>query len=127
MIDISDSVTGSHHLPFQGFGKLWPRMVENAIPHFPSQIKFFQMIYNPQALFVMPKSPGMDAIQLFFSSMAKGRMPQIVPKGNGFGQVLIESQSPGRCSGNLSHLQGMGESSPIVIALGSNKNLGFML
>ena len=47
--------------------------------------------------------------------MAERGMPQVVGQTDGLGQVLVQPQGPGDGSGDLGHLQGMGEPGAVVI------------
>jgi hypothetical protein len=49
-----------------------------------------------------------ELVKNFFTGMAEGRMSQVMPKGNGLGQILIEPEGFGDRPGNLRDFEGMG-------------------
>jgi hypothetical protein len=53
-------------------------------------------------------------------------MAEIVPEGDGFGQVLVEGQGAGHRPGDLRDLEGVSQSGPVMIALGREKHLGLI-
>ena len=58
--------------------------------------------------------------------MAKGRMTDIMPQGNGFGQIFVQPHGPGDGTRNLGDFQCMGKPGAVLIPEGRQKNLGFM-
>ena len=59
--------------------------------------------------------------------MPEGRVSQIVAKGYGLCQRLIEPQRPGYGPGNLGYLQRMSKPGSVVIPLRIQKYLGLVL
>lgn len=59
--------------------------------------------------------------------MSEGRMPQIMPQGNGLNQIIIQPQGLRNGSGSLRNFQGMGQTVPVVVALRRQKDLGLIL
>ena len=45
----------------------------------------------------------------------------------GFGEVLVQSKQPGQCAGDLRHLQRMGQTCPVMVALVEHEHLGLVL
>ena len=64
-------------------------------------------------------------VQRSFTDVAVGCVTQIVPKGDGFGQILVQAQRPRNGPCHLGNLQRVGQASAVVIALRREKNLGF--
>ena len=54
-------------------------------------------------------------------------MAQIMAQGDGLCEIFIEPQGPGDGSGDLGHLQSVGQSGPVVVSLRRQKHLGLML
>jgi hypothetical protein len=54
-------------------------------------------------------------------------MAQVVPQGDGFGQIFIEKHRPGDGPGNLGYFQRMGQPRTVFIAQRIEKDLGFVL
>ena len=59
--------------------------------------------------------------------MTKGGMPKIVTQGNCLSQILVQVQRPGDGPCNLGHLQSVGQSGPVVVTLGREKDLILVL
>jgi hypothetical protein len=74
----------------------------------------------------MPETAGNEEIEDPLPCMAKRGMAEIVTEGDGFGQILIEGQGASHGPGDLRYLEGMGQSCPVMIALGREKHLGFI-
>jgi hypothetical protein len=66
-------------------------------------------------------------VQHTLSNMAKGRMPQVMGQGNGFGQVFVQPKGSGDGAGHLGDFQSVGQPGAVVIPNGGEKNLGLML
>jgi hypothetical protein len=69
---------------------------------------------------------GIDFFQRRFTAVAEGCVTEIVPKGNRFGQILVESEGPGNVARHLCDFERMGQSGPILIAQRGEKYLGFV-
>ncbi|MPM58070.1 hypothetical protein SDC9_104899 [bioreactor metagenome] len=63
-------------------------MVEDSVPHFKRKVQsfavVFQLFHHAEALHVVLKATGQELIQNVLPAVAKGRVPQIVPHGDGF-------------------------------------------
>jgi len=53
-------------------------------------------------------------------------MSQVVPEGNGFGEVFIQVQSPGNSTGNLGDFQGVCQAGDVMVAQGCDEDLSFV-
>ena len=58
--------------------------------------------------------------------MAEGGVAQIMPHGDGLGQILVQAQGTGHGAGNPGHLQGVGHAGTVVISFRAEKHLGFV-
>src|SRR5690349_2164124 len=63
----------------------------------------------------------------FFAGMPERRMPEVVRKRDGFGQVFIKAQGPCDGATNRRHFDGVGEPRAQMIARAVEKNLGLVL
>ena len=70
---------------------------------------------------------GIDLLQHRLAAVAEGGVAEIVPQGDGLGQVLVEAQGPGDGAGHLGHLQGMGQARAVVVPQGCQEHLGLVL
>jgi hypothetical protein len=75
----------------------------------------------------MAESSYEKIIQCLFAGVPEGSVPDVMPQGYGFGQVLIEPQRFSDGTGNLRNLQCMGQPRSVVIAIRREKHLGFVL
>ena len=57
--------------------------------------------------------------------MAKWRVAQIMPEGDGFRQVFVQPERPRYCAADLGYFQDMGEPRPIVVTFRADKDLCF--
>ena len=62
-------------------------------------------------------------IQRVFADVPKGRVPQIMPQRDGFGQIFVQPQAPGQRPGHLRHLQRVGQAGAVMVAHGGKKHL----
>src|SRR6478672_4420043 len=65
--------------------------------------------------------------QHFFAGMPERRMPEVVGKGDGFGQVFIKAQSPRDGAANRRDFDRVGEPCAQMIAGTVEENLGLVL
>src|SRR3712207_9415553 len=59
-----------------------------------------------------------------FTGVTERGMAEIVPEGDGLGQVFVEVEGAGYSTRDLHHLQGMGEAVAGMVGLRGGKNLG---
>src|SRR3972149_6264506 len=106
-------------------------VLQDAFAHLPGQVQpaavLLQMIHYAKALLVMAKTARADRSQSFLSSVAEGRMAQVMPQRDSFGEILVEPERARDSSGQLRYFQGVCEASDVVIALRSNEDLRFVL
>lgn len=53
--------------------------------------------------------------QRIFTCVTAGPVPTVVTKGDGFGERHVEPERPRDCNGDLRHLEGMSETSSLVV------------
>ena len=108
MIDVGDFIRNANDLPLQSVGLLSLGVAENAVFHFIGQVQpgavFLDLLHRAHALGIVGKTAGAQAVQRPLPGVTKGGVPQIVPQGNGLGEILIQLQSPGNGAGDLRHL-----------------------
>ena len=62
-----------------------------------------------------------------FPRMPEGRVADVVPEGDRFGEVLVQGEGTGNRPGYLSYLQGMGQTRAVMIPCWRQKHLCFVL
>lgn len=85
----------------------------------PVRVGVFEYGDNPEALHVVIEPlPVLThaGIEGFFTRMPKRWMPEIVPEGNGFAQVFIETEVSGEVSRDLCDLERVSEAVTIMVA-----------
>ena len=97
-------------------------MVKNAHAGFVAEIQpvtvTLQIIHNPEALFVMLEAFRKNPVQGTFTSMAEGRVAEIVSESDGFHQILIQAKCPGNRPGETADLQRVGKAGTVMIPFG---------
>ena len=96
-------------------------MIQNPVANFKSQIEsfaVFKLFNDAKTLLIVFKAAGNDSVQDAFAGMAERRMPEVVPHGYGFGQILIEQKSAGNRSGDLSNLLCVRKPRSVMVADG---------
>jgi hypothetical protein len=64
--------------------------------------------------------------QLLFPGVTKRGVSQIMPKSDRLGQILVQAQATGNCSGNLGEFQGVAQPRPVVGSFRRNPNLSLI-
>ncbi len=75
----------------------------------------------------MSEPPRHNPVEDTFSRVAEGRMPQVMPKGDGLRQVLIEPQGLGDGPGDLRNLEGVSQAGSVVVSRGRKEDLSLVL
>jgi len=107
------------------------------------RIALLQMVDHPEALVVMLKSSAFaqklsvqdaeglfsphDFIKKLLACMPEWGMPQVVPQGDGFGEVFVKQKGTGYGAAYLADLDGVGEAGAVVVVVVREINLGFVL
>ena len=72
----------------------------------------------------MAEAFGQQFIQRTLSDMTVRGVTQIMPEGDGLGQVLVQTKGTGQRARHLRHLEGVRQAGTIVISFRRKKNLG---
>ena len=64
-----------------------------------------------------PERPGEERGKGLRTEVAEGGVAEVVAEGDGLGEVLVEGEGAGGGSGDLGHLERVGEPNPVVVAL----------
>ena len=106
-------------------------MMKDPHPCFVAEIKsrtiMFKQINNTQALFIMAETVGMNSIQGTFSGMPERCMSEIMSEGYSLGKILIQTKRSCNSSREPADFKCVGKAGSIMITLGLQKNLCFML
>ena len=73
------------------------------------------------------KALGADFIQNLFAGMPEGGVTQIMPQGDGLGEILVQTERPRHGSGDLSHFERVGQPRSVMVPRGIEEHLGLML
>ena len=83
-----------------------------AVAHFPRQIKplsvLLQNLDDSQALFIVIEATRHQLVQHLFASVSKRCVPEIMPKRDRFGKILIKVKYLRHSARYLRHLKGVG-------------------
>ncbi|QTK78444.1 hypothetical protein AT6N2_C0560 [Agrobacterium tumefaciens] len=111
-------------------------VLDEAFQRFPGQvdavifgITALQLGDDAQRLGVMVEAAigQQHRIQRVFAGMAEGRVAEIMHQRHALGQILIQLQRTGERAGDLRHLDGVGETRAIMVAIGADEDLRFVL
>lgn len=112
------------------------RMLNDSFPNFECEIEsgkpriaLLESLNNSQRVKIVIEAVVKAAhlsIEFAFTSVAKRRMPDIMAKRQGFGQVFLEMQGGSGSASDLRYLDGMGETSPEMIREFRGENLGLV-
>ena len=107
------------------------RVLGDAVAHFPAQVEagtvLLEHIDNAQALLVVVKPVRDEPFQHALARVPERRVPEVMPEGDGFGQLLVEPEHLRDGARNLRHLERVGQSRAVVIALWREEHLGLVL
>ena len=130
VIDIGNAVGKLNQKSLKRCGAAITRVGNDTVAHLPGQIQtlsaLFQMIDHANALHIMSKL-GVEALSHgLLACMSEGRMPQIVTKRDGLGQILVKAQGTRQRACDLRDLQRMRQSRAVVIAHRGEEHLRFV-
>ena len=138
VVDIGDAVGDANDLAFErvrrsrrGMGDAGAELgvTKNAVADVIGQVETasvpFQVIDDAQALLVVAEA-GEGFRQGRFTGVAEGGVTEIVAETDGLDEVLIEAERPTDGAGDLRHFEGVGEPGAVVVAGGSDKDLGLV-
>ena len=121
VVHIGNMVCIAHHAPLARIGPGALRVADKAVQHLFRQVQALsgalQLFGHAHTLLIMAKAPRAQFIQRALSRMAEGRVAQIVPHGNGLGEVLVQLQGARDGARNLAHLQRVRQPRAVVVAL----------
>ena len=113
-----------------------PIVLDEALQRLPRQVQsveigiaLFQPGHDPQGLGVVVE-PAMLAhavVERIFARMAEGRVAEIVRERQRLGQIFIEPQRPSQGTGDLRHLDGVGQARAEMVALVEHEDLRLVL
>ena len=130
MVDVRHPVRPGHARAFQRLGRDGTAVVGDAVANLFCQVEagaVFQLLHHAQALLIVPEAAVTEVVQRALADMPEGGMPQVVPQGDGFRQVLVEAQRPRDGAGHLLYLQGVGQAGAEMVALRCDEDLGLEL
>ena len=87
-----------------------------------------QKVDDPQALAVVIEATVLleQEVEAALSSVAEGRMPEIMSEGDGLGELFVHPQRPGDGAGDLTGLECVGQPVSVVITLAVDEDLGLV-
>src|SRR5215210_2692125 len=138
VVDIGDAVGDPHHFAFErirlscrgvGDTRAELRVTKNAVPDRKRQVETapipFQMINHAKTLLVVPEArEGFG--QRGLTGMPERRVTEIVAETDRLNEVLVEEERPANSTSYLGDLEGVGEAGSIVVAGGSDEDLGLV-
>ncbi len=99
MVYVRYPVRHAHYPSLGGIGLLALCVADYAVSHLPGEVQplplLLEPVHHPKALPVVLEAPAGDLAQGPLPGVAEGGVPQVVGKGYGLGQVLVEPQGPG--------------------------------
>src|SRR4030067_2584926 len=110
-------------------------MLQNALAQLECQVQsgeigvsFLEKLDHSDTLAIVLESAHIlqKLIKGFLAGMAKWRMTEVVGQGDRFREVLVSPQASRDRAGDIGHLERMGQSGAVVIALVVDKNLGLV-
>ncbi len=113
-----------------------PVVFDQALQGLPGQVQSIEIRIaslelgdDPQRLGVVVKAAIrlQHVVECIFAGMTKGRVAEIMHKGDAFRQVLIDAQRTGQRTGHLRHLDRMGQPRAIVVAIRADEHLRLVL
>ena len=130
MIDVSNAVGKLDELTLGCGGHRRARVVHDGVPYLPGQVEslavLLQPLHHTKTLTVVGEVGIVAAAKSGLTGVTEGRVAEIVPQGGGLGQILVEPQSAGHGTGDLSDLQGVGQTGAVVIPRRRQEHLGLV-
>ena len=135
VVDVGDAIGQVDDLAFEGGRRPLPGMVADAVAHLPGEVEtpavVLQHLHHPGALLVVLEAAGAQSREHLVDDplpgMAERGVPQVVPQGDGLGQVLVEPERPRDRAGDAGHLQRVRQPGAVVVALRGDEDLGLVL
>ena len=140
MRDVGNSVCDGDDAPLERGGTLRARVAHDSVNHLAREIEaasvLLEKVHHAGGLLVVAKQPpslvsiriqapptGDGTGERSLPRVPKGRVSQIVPEGDGLGEVLVQAKRGGHAAGNLRNLKRVREPRAVVVPLGSEKHL----
>ena len=73
------------------------------------------------------RAPSAPSSSDLLADVAEGRVAEVVAEPDRLGQVLVQAERAGDGAGDEAGLERVGEAGPVVVALGSDEDLGLVL
>ena len=131
MVEEGDVVSPAHDAAFRRARPGAGGVGDDAVADFPAEVEaravFFQLVDDAQALPVVGKPAGAQAVQRALARVAKRRVAQVMAERDGLGQILIEAQRPGDGARDLADFQRVGQAGAVMVAFRREKDLRFLL
>ena len=90
-----------------------------------------QGVHHPQRVAVVAKAPprplAQRLVQHLLADVPERGMPQVMPKPDRLGEVLVQPQRPRRRPRDAAGLEGVREARPVVVPLRRDENLRLVL
>src|SRR5688500_1557662 len=106
-------------------------MVRDAVPHFPREVQTLSIILeyvdDTEALLIEIESAGRELVEHAFARMPERRVPEVVTKSDGLGELLVQLQHLGDSSRDLRNLERVCQTRAVMIARGGEEHLGLVL
>src|SRR5262249_41731214 len=96
-------------------------------------VALLQAVHDAHGLVVVLEAAGLGMtlaekpVEDPLAGVAEGRVPEVVPERDGFGQVLVQAQRAGRAAGDLRDLDRVGQPRPEVVPFIGDEDLGLVL
>ena len=143
MVHVGDAIGDGDDAAFKRLRALLPRMVHDAVAHLRREVQAataaLDDLEDAQALLVVTEETGHARVIRRHASMtcdaraqsalprvAERRMPQVVAKRDGFGQILVQSERPRNRARDLGHFERMREARTEMVALDGDEDLRLM-
>ncbi len=135
VIDVRDAIHQADDLPLQAPRHAGPGVVEDAVADAHGEVEPrpvpFDLLHDAEALLVVQERPAVplakDLVQRLLARVTEGRVPQIVPHGDGLDEVLVQVERPAHGAGEARDLKGVRQPRAVVVALGRDEDLCLVL
>lgn len=108
-----------------------PCVADNAVEHLVGKVQtvpvLLKQLHHAHALLIMREASRHNVVKRPFTRMTERSVTEVMAERNRLSERLIEPQTHGNCPRNLRHLKGVGEPCSVMVTLGREKSLGFVL
>ena len=131
VVYVGNAVAQAHHGGLAGVVRGAVGVVQDAHAGLLAEIQApavtLKHVHDAQALLIVLEASGVNVVERAFPGVTEGRVPQVVPQGDGLGEILVETQGPRHRAGQTADLERVGQARAVVVALGLQEHLRFML